>query len=460
MNINELHVVIGAGVAGCITAIMKKKAGYNVVILEKNISADKGVYPVGTETSNIVSENHSGAEYPFDPQSARDCFDGRLDNEKFFPEFIYGGKTQSRIIASQSMIDDGQDIAAQCRSNMEIIREQYRKRINENLSNYVFGNPDQVCREMDSLPGVEDVAAAFVTPQRGFNTLYVSLALENELRELGIEFVEGAEVTDLIKNSDKYTVTYRKDGQEELLTADQISICTAAYGFQLAAKINPDIQLPKIVLALREIIYVNLPDGTEKNFTCLKLEDKYGGMLSPLGPDCALVYHPPSAHIEYQELDTTTKHYPADYRRYLQEGHPEFEQRAEDSLRYVKRFYPELSDSKVLKSHLKVAINTTHDSRQRRNMGVFKVDDGCTLMILPKWTMCVSDAKKDLVRAVTHSLNSKNLTEEQAKAVFETVEKYRLEVPEQWYRDKSSFRERAVQHAINMDVPLDIVNGL
>ena len=48
-----------------------------------------GALPVCTETSNVVSENHSGAEYPFDAWSARDCLTGRVATEELFPADIW-----------------------------------------------------------------------------------------------------------------------------------------------------------------------------------------------------------------------------------------------------------------------------------------------------------------------------------------------------------------------------------
>src|SRR5437660_6105332 len=122
MSDHELHVVIGAGIAGCLAAIMRRLAGYEVIILEKAQSGDSQVYPICTGTSSIVSENHSGAEYPYDAQSTVDCLDGRIANERFFPDFIYAGKTHTRIIASSSMIQAGEDIRERCRDTINIIK--------------------------------------------------------------------------------------------------------------------------------------------------------------------------------------------------------------------------------------------------------------------------------------------------------------------------------------------------
>jgi len=459
MTINERHVVVGAGVSGCVAAIMKKRAGYDVTILERNRSTDDLVLPIGTETCNIVSENHSGAEYPYDPQSARDCLDGRLQNERFFPSFIYGGKVTSRVLASRSMIEAGHDIAMQCRSNMEVLRKHYAQRIAENFLNYTFGNPDSAFRESAPPAGVRDVEAAFLTPQRGFNTLYVGLVLQHELRRLGIEFIQGADVQSVQPRSERFEIEYVKDGGRQALVADQVSICAAAYGFALAKRLNPRLELPDIHLALRCIIYCDLPDGCDKNFTCLKLEDKYGAMLSPLGPNTALVYHPPAAHISWKRLSESGE-FPTEYRRAIAAEHPEVAERAQQTLHEARKYYPELARASIVSRHVSVAINTTSDSRQRRNMGVFKIVDGCNMMILPKWTMAVADAKKDLVLALEHSVRRGTLHEDDVCELLLELLRVRVEVPGAWLTTQAPYLTSAKALARLMRVPEDIAWGL
>lgn len=50
MSNRELHVVVGAGIAGCVAAIMRRLAGYDVIVLEKVKSDDSQVYPICTGT--------------------------------------------------------------------------------------------------------------------------------------------------------------------------------------------------------------------------------------------------------------------------------------------------------------------------------------------------------------------------------------------------------------------------
>ncbi|MEU8824628.1 FAD-dependent oxidoreductase [Streptomyces sp. NPDC048636] len=455
MHRRETHVVIGAGVAGCLSAITRSRAGYQVVVLERERARSAGTYPVCTQTSNIVSENHSGAEYPFDPQSARDCLDGRIENERFFPELIYGGKTYSRIIASRSMMDDGHDIVGQCRANMRVIQGHYADRCAQDPADAVFGDPADICREIPTVPGVRDVAAAFLTPQRGMNPVLVSAVLDWELRSGGVDFREGATVTSVTPLADgRYEVAYRAaDGTPETVVADQVSLCAATAAFGMAKRLNPSITFPKLFLALREILYVDLPDGTDKNFTCLKLEDSYGGMLSPLNEGCAMIYHPPAAHIMNVVMDPESCDFPEEYTRYLAEGHPEKEKRAAWTLDRLREFYPELRRSTILGTYLKVAINTVSDSRVRRNMGVFPVRSGCTMSVLPKWTMCAVNARKEVTLALEHSVASGRLDADEARELAGHAMRRCLDPLPDWARDPGSTTARAAAHAVNMNVP-------
>ncbi|MFD6284746.1 FAD-dependent oxidoreductase [Streptomyces sp. NPDC060205] len=453
MRHKELHVVIGAGIAGCVAAITRSRAGYDVVVLEGRQARSEGTYPVCTQTSNIVSENHSGAEYPFDPQSARDCLDGRIENERFFPETIYGGKTNSRIIASRSMMDDGHDIVGQCRTNMDVIRSHYARRCEEDPANAVFGDPSQVCREVPTVDGVEDVAAAFLTPQRGMNPALVSTVLDWELRQCGVDFREGSRVRTVERRTDgRYDVSYTNaGGAKHTVVADQVSLCAATAAFGLAKALNPRIEFPRLFMALREILYVDLPDGTEKNFTCLKLEDSYGGMLSPLNEHVAMIYHPPAGHVMNLVMDPVTGAAP--YARYLAEGHPEMRERAERTVSRLRAYYPELRRSQILGTYLKIAINTVSDSRMRRNIGVFGVDSGATMTVLPKWTMCAVNGRKELALALEHSKAAGNVDADEAEEILAGATRTCWETPPDWAGKPELLTARAKKHAVNMNVP-------
>jgi glycine/D-amino acid oxidase-like deaminating enzyme len=462
MRGRELHVVIGAGIAGCTAAIMRRLAGYEVIILDKARSSAPQVYPICTETSTVVSENHSGAEYPYDAKSTTDCLDGRIANENFFPDFIYAGKIHTRILASLSMMLAGEDIRARCRESIHIISRHYAQRVEEDASNYVFGDPDSICTELETFEGVNDVAAAFVTPQRGLNPVYVAALLEAEIKRLGIEFLQGHEVTNIEKNVDGTASIHFLDesGRQDSINVDQVCIAAAGRGFHLSKMLNPMLNLPEIYFALRQISFVNLPQGTHKNYSCLKLEDQYGGMLSPLNQACAMIYHPPAAHIEIAMLDPVSGNVPAAFLQSLHDGHPELEERAQQTLHKLRDFYPELEHAELLSSHLKIAINTVAVSRVRRNMPIFQVAPGCTMIVLPKWTMAVVNARKDLDLALDYSVQRNTLTQAQKKAIMRQAIEHTLPVPESWKANFSTFLGVALQHAHNMHLPATIIHPM
>jgi glycine/D-amino acid oxidase-like deaminating enzyme len=458
MTTAETHVVVGAGIAGCLSALFRRRAGYNVVLLERNRSVSEAL-PVCTETSNVVSENHSGAEYPFDALSARDCLTGRVATEELFPADIYGGKDYSRIIASQSMIDDGIDILSICRRNMDVLRAHYDRlrEIDPGLARLREGEP--LCEERAELRGVADVAGVFVTPQRGLNPTYVAAVLERELLGAGVDFRSGCDVVDITRHSHGgYDVEYRApDGETSRLSATQVALCAAAYSYGIAKRLNPRATFPRIFLALREILYVSLPDGTEKDFTCLKLEDRYGGMLSPLNNECAMAYHPPAAHIRTVTLDPATCDYPAEYARYLATGHPEQEERAEWTMRELRRYYPELQRSEILGIYLKVAVNTVDDSRVRRNLDVQEILPGCTMTVLPKWTMCVQNVRQEMNHVLRRSVELGTVDDAGARERREATRRYRLGGDPD---DVHALERRAERHAVNMRVPVEVAQPM
>jgi glycine/D-amino acid oxidase-like deaminating enzyme len=458
MTTAETHVVVGAGIAGCLSALFRKHAGYDVVLLERNHSAS-GALPVCTETSNVVSENHSGAEYPFDEWSARDCLTGRVATEELFPADIYAGKDYSRIIASQSMIDDGIDILSICRRNMEILRAHYARLRERDPGIAHLREGEPLCEERAGVDGVADVAGVFVTPQRGLNPTYVAAVLEHELVSAGVDFRAGCDVVNIVRNGrGGYDVEYRApDGETHRLTAAQVSLCAAAYSYGFAKRLNPRATFPRIFLALREILYASLPDGTDKDFTCLKLEDKYGGMLSPLNNECAMVYHPPAAHIRTVTLDPATGEYPADYARYLTAGHPEQQERAEWTMRELRRYYPELERSEILGIYLKVAVNTVDDSRIRRHLDVQEILPGCTMTVLPKWTMCVENVREEMNHVLERSVELGTIDDAGARERREAVRRYRLGGT---WDDAHALERSAERHAVNMSVPVEVAQPM
>jgi hypothetical protein len=91
----------------------------------------------------------------------------------------------------------------------------------------------------------------------------------------------------------------------------------------------------------------------------------------------------------------------------------------------------------------------------RRNIGVFAIRGGCTMTVLPKWTMCVVNARQELGLALAHSVDTGNLAPGEARALAaHAAAPARLSA-----RCAESARAQAFKHALNMNVPTALAIG-
>lgn len=462
---DEHHLVVGAGISGSITALLRRRAGYRVTLVEAAEQPHADAYPLCAGGSNIVSENHSGSEYPYDDQTARDCLDGRLANERFFPETIYAGKDYSRILASAQMCRE-EDIVARCQHNLDVLRRHYEQRINEDPSLAVFGAPEDSFVQLaaDDLPPVADVAAGFMTPQRGMNPVMVAAALDHALREAGVEVRSGTSVSAVETTpTGTFQVTCESGGTTEVVPADQVALCASFRGLALARRLSSSFEPPQFYAALRQILFVDLPDGSPIDYSCLKLEDRFGGMVSPVGQAQAIAYYPPAAHIDVVPLDARDCTLPEPFPTWLREGHPEQSERAEVTLTKLREWYGFLAGSSVSSAHLKIALNTVTDSRVRRNPGLMDVVPGCTVSVLVKWTMAVVNAQQDLRRALRLTASRTGESPDWADERWEQVrERPCLEAggEEPWLTDPAGWTDKLRHHAATMGVPADLATAV
>lgn len=431
------HVIIGGGISGCILAYLKRSLGYSVILIEKEPETS-GALPIGTKTTKVVSENHSGAEYPFDNISSTDCFEGRILNELLFPDFIYAGKDYTRVIASRSMAN----VISACDLNNELIKKNYIKSIKE--IGEIFGKAEHAVKVEDNevhKNQVNDIGKVYVTPQRGINPIYLASLLEFTLKNIGVDFRAGWEVNSITMQSDgSYLVkANNNDSSITTVTASNLSICAGVYGLSLAKMINPKIQLSPLFIGLRNITLVELKEKYPIEYTYLKLEGQYGGMFSPLNSKVALLYHPPTAHINTINLNSDTNYF-SKVRSHLNASWDARKGVSEKTLEKLKEHYPMIDFAEILQSFNTVTINSVNEPRIRRNMGITKVATRCTLHILPKWTMCVKNALEELEVEIGTTLKKK----------AEFLLRHKIMVPNDWVVNFDSFYKSAKIHAKNL----------
>ena len=100
-----------------------------------------------------------------------------------------------------------------------------------------------------------------------------------------------------------------------------------------------------------------------------------------------------------------------------------------------------------------MAINSVADSRVRRNLGVYQLMPACTMTILPKWTMCVVNVRKEMDLVLGHSCSTGNMDREEMVHCRHEVANYQLETPAEWAIEPELLRGLALRHAANMKVP-------
>jgi glycine/D-amino acid oxidase-like deaminating enzyme len=447
---SEQHVIIGAGIGGCLSAIFRAVAGYRVLLLER-AAAEDGILPICREASAVVSEFHSGAEYPFDEKSAKDCLDGRIQGERVFPEAIYGDKGYSRIIASRKMSQGAEDVILACRNNLSVLRSHYAEKIAANAANAVFGDPSEAFREISPEEvSVKDAGAAFITAQRGINPTIVAAILEHALKRMGVLFVADANVQNIIKCQKGFKVQLENQSSIE---ANQILIAAGHWGFRLARSLDGKFHFPRIYTALRDIHFVGLSNWKTSNYTILKLEDRFGGMFSPFNPSVAMIYYPPAAHVSIAELKTDTGLVDPMILHGAENGHAEQDWRAMRALHACRTAYPELREAEILRTSSKIAINTSSNSRIRRRIPLMEILPGAQLLILPKWTMAASAAIDSVRLALSHSVYQGLLSANSAEERLFNVRNHRIEEPERWRSSPSAKAGDAGRHALGLGLP-------
>jgi hypothetical protein len=180
-------------------------------------------------------------------------------------------------------------------------------------------------------------------------------------------------------------------------------------------------------------------------------------MFSPINQNCAIVYYPPAAHIETVRLSSVGWELPSRMRHWTRRGHPEASDRAAAALGALKDFYPELGRSSVISSHFTIAVNTTANSRIRRNLGVWEILPGCTATVPPKWTMAVANAREDLSLALRRSVSTGNVAPDESRALLRSASEQRAwQTRPPWAGDPEATAAVLEGHARNMGVPQEL----
>ncbi len=79
---DKIIAVIGGGIFGCTTALALDSAGYEIILLERQLDI------VMSASSNNTNRIHQGFHYPRDLQTAKDCRDNYQRFESHFKDCL------------------------------------------------------------------------------------------------------------------------------------------------------------------------------------------------------------------------------------------------------------------------------------------------------------------------------------------------------------------------------------
>lgn len=384
---NESVAIIGGGIAGCLLAIELKLMGYgNVTIFEAKED-------LCLTASKVVSELHSGAEYPFDIQSGRDCLNGLIAFKKLFPSSIFR-KPRTQFLLSRDSVIEGltselfSDYCKQLTFEYQNILEKDPSSIN------ILGDPKDFWKEIsaDRFSDVKNAVFGYETPQHGIEPLLLVKHIKQLVEEHNIKLQMSQTVEAIEPFGRKFKLVCSQPDKLKELTFTQLAFANHFSGLPLMTTIcNSDFQIPEIYAALRLIV---LAKHNEKSPfprpTRFMLEGIHGAMDGPISEDQSLVYQPSLSHLGKLKLDKSYT-VPADWISRIAKPNRDDIKRSTEILREVSQIaYPYISKSVVEKTYLRIAINTVEESRQRRNPGVSVPLYDCVSVALTTKATCAA----------------------------------------------------------------------
>lgn len=379
--------IIGGGLSGCLLAIELKKRGYhNVTIFEAKKELFLGA-------SEIISELHSGGEYPFDLQSGKDCLHGLIEFKKRFPRELFA-KPNTQFLISKNSSQMGLTLEL-FTSFCKELQEEYEKILS--LKPHIaelLGPAKEFWKALNSsdYQDVINVAAGFTTPQHGIQTkiLFDYIKKQIDISRIMVKTLHKVVMVDAV--GEGYSFKVNTINGEEEHRFSQIAFADHHSGLSLARSVgSSDFVLPEIYAGLRMIVLArHQKDYHFPRPTRFMLEGIHGAMDGPISKNQSLIYQPGYSQIDKIKFDNSFK-IPQDWIRRISLPNSEDQERAKQILERASQIaYPYLASSTVQECYIKIAINTEEDSRKRRNPGVLVPNKNCVSLALTTKATCAA----------------------------------------------------------------------
>jgi len=275
--------VIGAGLAGTLTALKLANKGYKVLLIDK----EGEIIPRTSSSFNESYRLHTGFHYVGDLDTAKQCLLNAIEFAKEFPDCILGGEDVNNPLRRSRYYFMSKSLfpLSEIKNVAKELKTFYAELIAKDSKNKVFGKPEDFFQTLDpkhyehvsnDIPFYNLKYKESIKVQWGIETAESLIDIEKLKNKLtkkikenkNIHFVPYTEATQISQKADSigYVVT-TKDKK----TFHTKGIVNCAW--QNAEKLNktvgnytPD---PNRVNRLKASIRVKLPKGFENLQTCL-----------------------------------------------------------------------------------------------------------------------------------------------------------------------------------------------
>lgn len=398
----ERIAVIGGGMGGSLTALLAKRAGYDVMHLGKQDLRLNGA-------SVIAARLHLGGEYPLDRKTALDCLKGAIVWKLVMPDGIYTDQTPMRFTVSEATEKEGLLTVKKYLDHYEMIRRRYEQHF-QRVRSVLGWSEDQTAAALFGLPKQENfyralkkgkgrendlrhyhnIAGGFQSQEPGLNTMLYLAFVDRALSNAGIRYLP-LEVTKIERKKDHYLV-YTDSGVSPL-EADQVVIAAWEGG--------PTLELPhrdpsrwkpvhayRRSMAMLDIANISADRRPPPTFV-MRGDSKrglIGAMFSPYGMCDATVYvtGPEASYADGKELTPSDPATPTEWER-----EPLNRQWRLDNIHRIatEQYFPFLKEAQPARLATRVTLNFQRDLKQRRHEKVAEIQPGLITVYPTKVTL-------------------------------------------------------------------------
>lgn len=429
----EKIVIIGGGIAGCLSAILAARCGYKVTLLEERNNILSGA-------SGVAALLHSsGCEYPNDEsgKTGHDCVHGGIAAKLCFPSSIYTqtGDPVGRVnfLVAQGAVNEGLLSLDSLLNHTRRMKEEYSRKFFEVMAgkkwsiektaNELSGTPEDFAFQLieQQFEATRGISGGISAIGNGINMPIFSALIESALRQSEVEIITKFNASSVNQYLHGYKVRNENDKLD--IFGDQI-IVACSYRNSLIAQTGNLKPIEPESVYLNAACYVRTNKKSPRDIFFTLIE-KYGGMYAPLkyptsdDPNgLAMIYHPSKFGCHFEQvsvketlLRAVDDSWTSDITSYDESLNLQL---GEDIRAKLIPIYPFLKDVEIESVILKPTVNPNSNRREVRPSALpVPYDRGFYGLIATKWTNAMLAAFEMLSILQEESLHRQKLQDKE-----------------------------------------------